>query len=124
MHCLKEVFEKIISEESLYQGYRLALRGNSKSKTAMEFYFDAERQISQLHEGLKSGVYSPGDLYSFKIYDPKERNISAAPFRDRVLHQAICAELEPFLEKNLFTILTLAVKTRGHTEPFSKHKCL
>jgi retron-type reverse transcriptase len=33
------------------------------------------------------------------IYDPKERMISAAPFRDRVVHHALCNVIEPVFEK-------------------------
>lgn len=114
MHCLNNIFEKIISEESLFQGYKRALKGNSKSKTAMEFYFNAEKNIDQLHEDLESGNYSPGELFSFTIYDPKERVISAAPFRDRVLHQAICAELEPYFERK-FVFHTFACRKNKGT---------
>ncbi|KJU83344.1 hypothetical protein MBAV_004463, partial [Candidatus Magnetobacterium bavaricum] len=31
----------------------------------------------------------PGQYRHFKIYDPKERIISVAPFKDRVVHHAI-----------------------------------
>ena len=34
----------------------------------------------------------------FRVHDPKERNIAAAPFRDRVVHHALCAAMEPRLE--------------------------
>lgn len=113
MYGLNDVFEKIISEESLLRGYRLALKGNSKSKTAMEFWFNAEKYISELHEELKSDSYLPGKMFSFKIYDPKERVISAAPFRDRVLHQSICAELEPFFEKKFIFQTFACRKNKG-----------
>lgn len=113
MYCLNDVFEKIISEGSLLRGYKLALKGNSKSKTALEFYFNAEKYISELHEELKTDSYLPGKMFSFKIFDPKERVISAAPFRDRVLHQSICAELEPFFEKKFIFQTFACRKNKG-----------
>ncbi len=33
------------------------------------------------------------------IHDPKHRRISAAPFRDRVVHHALCNVIEPIFEK-------------------------
>ncbi|MCP4300601.1 MAG: RNA-directed DNA polymerase, partial [Gammaproteobacteria bacterium] len=33
------------------------------------------------------------------IKDPKPRRISAAPFRDRVVHHALCHEVEPIFER-------------------------
>lgn len=113
MHRLNNIYEKIICEESLFQGYKRALKSNAKSKTAMEFYFNAEKNIDKLHDDLESGNYLPGELFSFTIYDPKERVISAAPFRDRVLHQAICAELEPFFEKKFIYHTYACRKNKG-----------
>ncbi len=37
----------------------------------------------------------------FKIYEPKERIVAAAPFRDRVVHHALVRVLEPLLEPRL-----------------------
>lgn len=113
MPFLNNVYEKIICEDSLLHGYKLALKGNSKSKTAMEFYFNAEKYIQELHEELETGCYLPGELFSFKIFDPKERIISAAPFRDRVVHQAICVELEPFFEKKFIFHTFACRKNKG-----------
>jgi retron-type reverse transcriptase len=37
---------------------------------------------------------------TFKIYEPKERVISAAPFRDRVVHHTLMNIIGPILEKH------------------------
>jgi RNA-directed DNA polymerase len=34
------------------------------------------------------------------IRDPKPRMVSAAPFRDRVVHHALCAVIEPIFERD------------------------
>jgi hypothetical protein len=44
--------------------------------------------------------YRPGSYESFYIHDPKRRLISAAPFRDRVVHHALCNLIEPILERS------------------------
>ena len=38
---------------------------------------------------------NPGGYTSFFIHEPKRRLISAAPFRDRVVHHALCNTIEP-----------------------------
>ena len=43
--------------------------------------------------------YSPGSYESFTIHDPKTRMISAAPYRDRVVHHALCQVMEPIFDK-------------------------
>ena len=44
-------------------------------------------------------TYQPGPYHSFYIRDPKHRLISAAPFRDRVVHHALCNVIEPIFER-------------------------
>ena len=45
------------------------------------------------------GSWIPGAYDSFYIHDPKRRLISAAPFRDRVVHHAFCNIIEPVWER-------------------------
>jgi hypothetical protein len=40
----------------------------------------------------------PGGYVQFEIAAPKRRLISAAPFRDRVVHHALCNLIEPIFE--------------------------
>jgi len=44
--------------------------------------------------------YQPGAYDSFYIYEPKKRLISAAPFRDRVVHHALCNVIAPLFESS------------------------
>jgi len=37
----------------------------------------------------------------FEVRDPKPRSIAAAPFRDRIVHQALCAAIGPRLDAGL-----------------------
>ncbi len=48
---------------------------------------------------MRDGGYRPGEPHEFRIYDPKERLISALPFVDRVAQQALCAVIGPIFEK-------------------------
>ena len=40
-----------------------------------------------------------GDYHLFQVFDPKERTICAASFRERVLHHAVMNVCEPVLER-------------------------
>jgi len=48
---------------------------------------------------LQDKTYMPGPYKSFFIREPKERMISAAPYRDRVVHHALCNVTTPIFEK-------------------------
>jgi len=52
-----------------------------------------------LQEELAQQTYRPGPYRSFYIHEPKRRLISAAPFRDRVVHHALCNIIEPLFER-------------------------
>ena len=64
-----------------------------------EFFFDLEPNLLRLSRELKEKTYRPGRYRSFLIHDGKTRLISAAPFRDRVVHHALVAVLEPIFER-------------------------
>ncbi|NLV46946.1 MAG: RNA-directed DNA polymerase [Candidatus Hydrogenedentes bacterium] len=60
--------------------------------------FQLEPELFRLQRELENGDYQPGPYHTFTIREPKERQIAAAPFRDRVVHHAVCAVLEPVFE--------------------------
>lgn len=51
-----------------------------------------------LRDDLRAKTYQPGAYTSFIIRDPKQRKISAAPFRDRIVHHALCNLIEPVFD--------------------------
>lgn len=52
-------------------------------------------KLVQLQAELHDRSYRPGTYHHFYIHEPKRRKISAAPFRDRVVHHALCNLIEP-----------------------------
>ena len=64
------------------------------------FLFQSERELWRLHEELACKTYRPGPYRTFTIYEGKTRQISAAPFRDRVVHHALTGILEPIFERS------------------------
>jgi len=93
------LLEKVAHFDTLLEAARLASRGKKNTLTVAEFMFDLEGQLFKLQTELLEGSYRPGEFRYFKICDPKERTIAESPFRDRVVHHAICLVLEPLLER-------------------------
>ena len=75
-----------------------AAKGKRLQTNVAQFLFDRERQLFQLQDELISRTYQPGGYRTFEIFEPKRRMISAAPFRDRVVHHALCGVLEGIFE--------------------------
>jgi retron-type reverse transcriptase len=64
-----------------------------------DFEFDLEANLFQLQEELNTQTYRPGAYRNFYIRERKLRLISAAPFRDRVVHHALCRVIDPIWER-------------------------
>lgn len=86
--------------DNLLLAYRKAAKSKRGHADVAEFEYRLEENLLQLQQELKDQTYQPGVYHSFYIHDPKKRLISAAPFRDRVVHHALCNLIEPIFEKS------------------------
>ena len=94
------MFETLISWENLLSAYRKAAAGKRGRADVAGFEHRLEERLLELQDELQSGAYRPGGYRSFFIHEPKRRLISAAPFRDRVVHHALCNLIEPVFERS------------------------
>lgn len=98
MKTYKNLYAKIYSFENLYNAFRQARKGKRDRVAVASFEFDLERNLLTLSKELREQSYRTGPYTNFYIHDPKKRLISAAPFRDRVVHHALCNIIEPIWE--------------------------
>ena len=99
MKRVKNIFETIVKFDNLLLAFRKAFKGCRKNRETLAFFFHQERELLKLQAELLTHRYRPKGFRQFKINDPKERTISVAPFRDRVVHHAVVNVLEPIWEK-------------------------
>ncbi len=92
-------WQKLVSFNNLYTAWRKARKGKARRTDVMLFELDLEPNLLQLQQALKTGDYRPGDYRTFTIYERKAREISAAPFRDRVVHHALMNIVEPLMDR-------------------------
>jgi hypothetical protein len=92
-------FEQVIVWDNLLEAYRKASRGKRGRASAAEFEHQLADKLLLLQDELSSQSYRPGEYLHFYIHEPKRRRISAAPFRDRVVHHALCNIIEPWFER-------------------------
>ena len=95
------LWESMVSWDNLVLAARKAQRRKRDRVAVQSFNFDLERELLRLQRELESGSYKPGQFHSHWIYRPKCRLISAAPYRDRVVHHALMNVLEPILDRHL-----------------------
>ncbi len=95
----RNLYPSICSFENLYLAWRKARKGKRRRSEVAAFEYQLEANLLRLQAELVSHRYQPGAYRSFRIHEPKRRLISAAPFRDRVVHHALCNVIGPLLER-------------------------
>ena len=85
--------------ENLWEAARRASLGRRRKPYVARFLLNLEDELTRLQEELRSRTYRPGPYSTFRVYEPKERLISAAPFRDRVVHHALVRVIQPLFER-------------------------
>ncbi len=97
-----------------------AAKGKRNRPVVQRFEFVREQELLALLHDLTEGTYRPGPFVTHRIVRPKERLISAAPFRDRVVHHAIMNVLEPILDQR-FHFHSYACRKQKGTHAASRH---
>jgi retron-type reverse transcriptase len=92
------LIDRIANFQALHAAARRAVKGKRKKPGAASFFANLERELLALERQLRERTYQPGRYVAFEVNDPKKRIVSAAPFRDRVVHHALCAIVEPIFE--------------------------
>jgi retron-type reverse transcriptase len=95
---IRNLFPRVCDYENIYLAYRKARRGKRTKPGVASFERIQEEELLTIQEELLQKTYKPGKYHSFYIHDPKTRLISAAPFRDRVVHHALINVIEPTWE--------------------------
>lgn len=92
------LFDAITGWDNLWQAFYSAASGKRRTNAAATFDFQIADRLLALQTELRAGNYRSGPYCHFFIHEPKRRKISAAPFRDRVVHHALCQRIEPIFE--------------------------
>ncbi len=93
------LFTQLTSFTNLLLAANRAQRGKRRRPEVSAFALNMETELVDLQSALRSRTYQPGAYRRFMIYEKKARLISAAPFRDRVVHHALCQVIEPMFER-------------------------
>jgi retron-type reverse transcriptase len=94
------LFDRCIHWENLLRAAKNARHGKTVRPVVERFEFRREWELLRLQRDLLAGQYRPGPFTTHRITVPKPRLISAAPYRDRVLHHAVMNVLEPILDRH------------------------
>ena len=93
------LFDSVLDMENLRLAFWKASRGKRAREDQRAYAADLDAELARLRRGLADGTYPVGVYRRFTVYEPKERVVCAAAFRERVLHHALMNVLEPWIEK-------------------------
>ena len=93
------LFAAVCEPANLALAFWKASRGKRARADQREYAANLHAELARLRAGLLDGTYPVGNYRRFTVFEPKERVICAAAFRERVLHHALMNVLEPWFEK-------------------------
>jgi retron-type reverse transcriptase len=113
MRRAKDLFPRVVDFTNLSRAYTAAARRKRHRGEVRQFEHCLEPQLWSIHRDLEAGTYRWGAYRRFLIRDPKLREIRAAPFRDRVVHQAIFHVLDPIVRRRFIDDTYACLSGRG-----------
>ncbi len=122
MKTFKNLYPRVYAFENLLLASRKAQLGKRSQQNVGRFNFFLEHNLVQLQKELQEKSYQPGPYETFTILEPKKRMISAAPYRDRVLHHALCNVIEPLIEPTFIYDSYANRKGKGTHKALDRYK--
>jgi RNA-directed DNA polymerase len=93
------LYDAIAGHDNLRLAFWKARRGKDGKPEVEAYRLNLVDELCELRVRLLAETCVIGNYHYFTIYDPKERLICAADFRERVLHHAIINVCEPVFER-------------------------
>lgn len=99
MKTYNDLYDQIVSFENLILAARKARAGKRFRSATTAFDAEFEKNIIALKCELQNETYECGPYREFYVQEAKKRFICAAPYRDRVVHHALCNIIEPIFDR-------------------------
>ena len=91
--------EKIADPDNLRLAFWKAKKGKSYKPEVIDFQENLHENLTQIRQHMLNGTVEFGNYHYFTIFDPKERQICAASFPERVIHHAMMNVCHPHFEQ-------------------------
>ena len=105
--------EAMADYANVQKAYNKAKKCKRYRKDVLLFTKDKEDNLETVRNDILGLSYKPSEYRYFKVYEPKERQIMALPFYDRVVQHAINNVLEPIFNQRFIFHSYACRKTKG-----------
>ncbi len=92
-------FERLSRLGALWGAWLRCRKGKRRQPRIAAFDLDADTHVCRLHRSLSSGGYRPRPYRLKVVQDPKTRLIAAPAIADRIVQNALLAEIGPTYER-------------------------
>ena len=111
---IKNLFYKNLTFDKLLSAHKRARRHKAYKNEVIKFEFNLENNLINLMNNLKNKTYRMGNYFTFKVFEPKERDIQALPYRDRIVHQWYIEEfIKPFIIPKFINTSFACLENKG-----------
>jgi len=93
------LWEAFLQPETFRLAFWRAARGKWHRAEVRRMSGALDAEVRVMIEEVRTDRFPLGEYRRFTVFDPKERTIHAAPFRERVLHHAVMHVCAPGLER-------------------------
>ena len=96
------MYERMTDFKYIYEAYRRTARGKRSKPEVIKYDNNLHMHLWDLQDRLARRVYRLSGYHRFMIHDPKDREIQALSFADRVFQQLLAERvLRPYFEPRL-----------------------
>jgi len=97
----------------LFHAYYCARKKKRNTINQLRFELKLEENLYALYDEIKNRRYAISPSIAFIVFEPVQREVFAADFRDRVVHHLLVNYLEPFYEGRLIPDCCSCRKGKG-----------
>ena len=110
----KILFAEIVDMKNLELAYHKSQKGKYKYKIrSINFSQDLTQNLNQLQKQLVDDTYKVSPYSKFTIHDPKEREVAAPHYRDKIVQIALHNKLKVIYDKIFISHTYACIENKG-----------
>ena len=116
-------YKDVFTYENLERAYFHCRKGKRYRKATVDYHRNYMINLTKLQRRLLANTYKPTSIYSFIIYEPKKRYITANYFEDKIVQEVLTRHvLEPLVQSKLIYDNYATQKKKGSSLALNRLK--
>ncbi|MCM1295141.1 MAG: RNA-directed DNA polymerase [Muribaculaceae bacterium] len=82
-------FEQVFTDKHVLEAYKHVRKGKKKRDKNVRYHLERLRKLKKLYDSVKNETYKVGKLSKFTVWEPKEREVVADLFEDKIVQDLL-----------------------------------